>query len=44
MLITLRSGDGFRRTTPEFMPAVERLQLALALHRLRANSVDPGLW
>lgn len=21
-----------------------RLQLALALHRLRANSVDPGLW
>ena len=29
MLITLRSGDGFRRATPEFMPAVERLQLAL---------------
>lgn len=29
MLITLREGDGFPRTTPQYMPAVERMQDAL---------------
>jgi len=39
MLTTLRTGDGFRRTTPELMPAVERLQRALerAGHPLRVD-------